>query len=361
MHFTHRELRLVRCNRRDLDRSRLWLVRLTENRSRHFRDEGQPPGEPSAQFGSPADPNAGSGALVAPEFHSRSQARAILSFLSILLHGDTHTQTQPCARARARRHVHKYRRRCPSRRVTTWLFQQTSHILAKDHLESQRRDIFSLISCLGEPSRHRKFRKRRHLYSTRRISFLKPKSLAAEFAEKSLARRILTIQSPDESRDARCRQRTEHARWEKLTEWRWTVLYEREQRQLRRGEDEGARREPHDTHLRSYRAQTSDRARSRLYSLSFPFFLSLDRRLKNPERRRHRSSLPRSFDPPARSFGLPDALRLKLNRGSLLPREAAPATTNHRRHATSAPLPCHSRRAGSRAPLVNKTHPRGRL
>lgn len=116
------------------------------------------------------------------------------------------------------------------------------------------------------------------------------------------------------------------------------------------------------THLRSYRAQTSDRARLQLYSLSFSFFLSLGRRLKNRERRRHRSSLPRrSFDPPARSFGLPDALRLKLNRGSLLPHAAAPATTNHRRHATSAPLPCHSRRARSRAPLVNKTHPRGRL
>lgn len=72
--MTHRELRLVGCNRRDLDRSRLRRVRPAENRSRHFRDEGQPPGEPSAQFGASAQPDAGSGALVAGEFHSRSDA-----------------------------------------------------------------------------------------------------------------------------------------------------------------------------------------------------------------------------------------------------------------------------------------------
>lgn len=46
--FTHGELRLVRCDRRDLDRPWLGRVRSAENGSRHFRDQGQPPGEPSA-------------------------------------------------------------------------------------------------------------------------------------------------------------------------------------------------------------------------------------------------------------------------------------------------------------------------
>ena len=97
-HFTHRELRLVRCNRRDLDRSWLRWVRPAENRSRHFRNEGQPPGEPSAQFRATTQPDVGSGTLVAPEFHSRSGAVRLgsLSFLAATLtaHGDTDTYTR---------------------------------------------------------------------------------------------------------------------------------------------------------------------------------------------------------------------------------------------------------------------------
>lgn len=190
-HFTHHELRLVRCNRRDLDRSRLGLVRPTENCSRHFRDEGQPPGEPPAQFSSPADPNAGSGALVAPEFHSRSQVRAILSFLStILVHGDTHTHT----RARARAYTTQNRRRCPSRRVTTWLFRQTSHL----RNGPSRRLKYEIPSHWFPAWTNRR---RSESFATVAIYTCRFENGVApiEAAEKLLTPWILILQSPDKS------------------------------------------------------------------------------------------------------------------------------------------------------------------
>lgn len=103
-HFTHRELRLVRCNRRDLDRSRLRRVGSAENRSWHFRDEGQPPGEPSAQFRASAQSDAGPAALVASEFHSRSDA--------LDQNPSYRCPSFPTSRSCWRTYARRHRRRC---------------------------------------------------------------------------------------------------------------------------------------------------------------------------------------------------------------------------------------------------------
>lgn len=90
-----------------------------------------------------------------------------------------------------------------------------------------------------------------------------------------------------------------------------------------RGGDEGARREPSAT--RSYVHAPAGICGPRT-SAGFPLFPSFrpeDSKIETRKRERP----PTPFSLPWRSLALPDALRLKLNRGSLLPRGPL-ATTN---------------------------------